>query len=386
MNGTVASTSVDYGAEEAAMRAYRRGGAERATALGNRGPIRFNADGSLHDDILEAYWRCGFYVFEDVLGADELADIKADFQDIWSRLPVARGEKLDARGRPALGSDNDVNCFFWAKPLGDPWGGTDIGSGRHQIEMTEPEAAAAAPGEVVFLLFGSLQFSDACLRVYGHPQLLRVAEQINGPDFTPFNESLFIKPPGLGPSVAWHQDGQTHWESPEWDEGTHGFNFMAQIYGSTAANGLWFVPGTHKLGKLNIHTLVQEGEADRIPGAVPLIANPGDVAISNRQLVHASFANTSPDWRVTVNFGFHRRSSVLNVETRDFRNVKTTYDDALIRRRSRLIGWAINARRQRFPNETPYVYQPFAAAGEEFRWDEKARAAIKDYNAVDLFI
>ena len=48
-------------------------------ALGNRGPIRFNADGSLHDDILEAYWRYGFYVFEGVLKAQELADIEADF-------------------------------------------------------------------------------------------------------------------------------------------------------------------------------------------------------------------------------------------------------------------------------------------------------------------
>ena len=77
---------------------------------------------------------------------------------------------------------------------------------------------------------------------------------------------------------------------------------------------------------------------------------------------------------------------MLNVETRDFSNVTTTYDDALIRRRSRLIGWAIDARRQRFPNETPYVYQPFASAGQKFRWNEKARAAIKDYNAVDLFV
>ena len=386
MEGIAAGTAVDYGAEEAAMRVYRHDGEARAMALGNRGPIRFNADGSLHDDILEAYWRCGFYVFEGVLRAEELADIEADFQDIWSRLPAARGEKLDALGRPALGSGNEVNSIFWAKPLSDPWGGTDIGSGRHQIEMTEPNAGADAPKELVFLLFGTLQFSEACLRVYGHPQLLRVAEQINGKDFTPFNESLFIKPPGLGPSVAWHQDGQTHWQSPEWDEGIHGFNFMAQLYGCTAANGLWYLPGTHKMGKLDIRAYTREGEADRIPGAVPLICSPGDVAISNRQLVHASFANTGPDWRVTVNFGFHRRKSVLNVVTNDFRNARTCYDDALIRRRSRVIGWAIDARRQRFPEETPYRYAPFADAGDTFRWDDEARTAIKDYNAVDLFV
>ena len=61
------ATSVDYGAEEAAMQAYLRDGEERAFALGNRGPIRFDRDGRLAPDILEAYWRCGFYVFEGVL-------------------------------------------------------------------------------------------------------------------------------------------------------------------------------------------------------------------------------------------------------------------------------------------------------------------------------
>lgn len=42
---------VDHGPEQAAMQAYLREGERRAHALGNRGPIRFDADGSLHRDI-----------------------------------------------------------------------------------------------------------------------------------------------------------------------------------------------------------------------------------------------------------------------------------------------------------------------------------------------
>ena len=42
------------------MEAYRKEGEASAMALGNRGPIRYNTDGSLADDIVEAYWRCGF--------------------------------------------------------------------------------------------------------------------------------------------------------------------------------------------------------------------------------------------------------------------------------------------------------------------------------------
>src|SRR5580692_12767827 len=94
--------TVDYGPEEAAMRAYLHEGEQRAFSLGNRGPIRFTADGAVHPDILDAYWRCGFYVFEGVLGADELADIEADLHAIQERLPVEKGAQLDAKGRPAL--------------------------------------------------------------------------------------------------------------------------------------------------------------------------------------------------------------------------------------------------------------------------------------------
>src|SRR6476620_1922906 len=96
MNKPLTTPVVDYGPEEAAMQAYLREGEARAMALGNRGPIRFGADGRIHPEILEAYWRCGFYVFEGVLRPDELADIEADIQDILARLPSERGAPVDA--------------------------------------------------------------------------------------------------------------------------------------------------------------------------------------------------------------------------------------------------------------------------------------------------
>ena len=219
MNKPVGRIVADYGSEEAAMRAYCAAGEKRAMALGNRGPIRFTKAGALHPDIVEAYSRCGFYVFTGVLKADELADIEADFLDIQSRLPVHRGAEVDAEGRPALGLGHKALNLIWAKPLSDPVGGTKAAHGRYPVKMYEPPAPEGAPDEVVYLVLGSLQFSDACLRVYGHPGLLAVAAAINGPDFVPFNEGLWMKAPGLGASVAWHQDGWTHWNSPDLDEG-----------------------------------------------------------------------------------------------------------------------------------------------------------------------
>ncbi len=380
------TTRVDYGSEEAAMQAYLREGEQRAATLGNRGPIRFTPSGELSPDILDAYWRCGFYVFEGVLKPDELADIERDLLDILDRLPVERGATVDAKGRPALAADCEGPNLLWSKPLGDPFGGTELANGRHPVKMFEPQAAAGAPKEVVYLILGSLQFSEAALRVYGHPQLLAVAAAINGPDFTPFNEALFVKEPGRGASVAWHQDGVTHWNSPDWDEGIHGFNFMGQLYGCTAANGVWVVPGSHKRGKIDIRKLVAEAGSERLPDAVPIIARPGDVAITNRQTLHGSFANTSKDWRVTVNMGFHRRSSVLGVSGGGVHNKAAVYDAERIALRARMIGYGIDARRQRFPDEVAYVYRPHAEAGLVYRWDDTARTAIRDYNLLDLSI
>ena len=85
---------------------------------------------------------------------------------------------------------------------------------------------------------------------------------------------------------------------------------MAQVYGSTAVNGVWVLPGTHKIGKIDIKKLISESGSERIDGAVPIVCNPGDVVICNRQLLHGSFPNCGFEKRVTVNFGFHKRSSV----------------------------------------------------------------------------
>jgi hypothetical protein len=386
MNKAFTASTVDYGPEEAAMRAYLREGERRAFDLGNRGAIRFTPEGKVHKDILEAYWRCGFYVFEGVLQTEELAEIEADLFDILDRLPTERGSPIDAKGRPALGADCTAPTLFWSKPLGDPFGGTNLANGRHPVKMFEPEAAADAPKEVVYLILGSLQFSEAALRVYGHPQLLAVAAAINGDDFVPFTEAFFIKEPGRGASVAWHQDGVTHWDSPDWDQGSHGFNFMAQLYGCTAANGVWVVPGSHKNGKADIQAMAAAAGTERLPEAVPIICKPGDVAITNRQAVHGSFANTSPDWRVTVNFGFHRRKSVLGIQGGGLHSAPAVYDAERIRERARVIGYAIDARRHRFPDEAPFAYLPHAAAGEIYRWDSAAKAGIKDYNLLDLSI
>lgn len=374
------------GTGEKMMEKYFDDGHTRAKALNNRGPIRFESDGALGRDISDAYSEYGFYIFESVLASDELVDIKADVEHILNRAPIKKDAENDLSGNRPLGFGCKAPTFFWAPPLSDPFGATDAAGGRHPVKMPEPKAEKGVPDEAIFLILGSLQFSNACLRAYGHPELLKVAEAVNGSDFTPFNEALFIKKPGVGASVAWHQDGLTHWDSEDFDEGTHGFNFMAQLYGSTARNGVWVIPGTHRLGKMDIKEMVNMAGTEYLPDAVPMVCGAGDVVISNRQLVHGSFANTSKKERVTVNFGFHRRKSVLGVKAGGVHNAEAIYDEARILKRSQVISLAINARKQRFPHEESFCYQPLASCADDHRWDENTLTKLKDYNLLDLSI
>ena len=375
-----------YGDEADAMKAYLVNGEKNALALGNRGPIAFNENGDLSSTIKEAYSKNGFYIFESVLNNEEVEDIKEDLENLRQQFPTGPESTLNAKGEPAMNAESKSLTLVWSKPLGDPLGGTELANGRHQIKMFEPEAKEDAPMAVPLILLGSLQFSDACLRTYAHPKLLKVAESINGKDFAPFNEALFIKEPGIGAAVSWHQDGVTHWESESFDEEIHGFNFMAQVYGSTAVNGVWVVPGTHKVGKIDIKKIVAETGSERIDGAVPIVCNPGDVVICNRQLLHGSFPNCGFEPRVTVNFGFHKRSSVIGTQGGGIHSEAQVFDDEIIERRSRSIGYAIEARKQKYPNEEAYKYYPFEQSGKSFVWNDSSREDLKDYNLEDLSI
>jgi hypothetical protein len=381
------SRTLSAAEHERAMSEYGRRAEARAHALGNRGPIRLGADGRLLPEILDSYWTHGFYVFQGVVGPDELSELRADIDAVLSRAPVAPDATVDRLGRPARTDGIIKPPYKWARPLSDPVGGTSANNGRHPAAMLQPAPGADAPAWTVELLDGNLHLSDACLRLYGHPGLLAAAASILGDDFVPYNEVTFVKEPGLGPSVAWHQDGTTHWTAADWDHGAHGFNFMTQLYPSTAANGVWVLPGSHKGGKADIKRMVAACGSDRLPDAVPMLCEAGDTIVTNRQLVHGSFANSSPDRRITLNAGFFPRRRVLGVTAKRLTGAVETYSIERIEARTRILQLAIDARRQRFPHETPYVYRPLAGREDEARWTEQSRATLlKNYNQLDMFI
>ncbi|MFT5449063.1 MAG: hypothetical protein ACI9DC_004251 [Gammaproteobacteria bacterium] len=374
-------------AHAATMSEYMRGGEQRARELGNRGPIRFDDNGEIHPAILDDYWRCGFYVFEGVFGEAEINELRADIDRVLAGAPTGPGASVDRQGRPAIGSEFTRPSFRFGAPLSDSVGGTSKNKGRHPVKMLEPVPAADAPKHVVTRIMGNLQLMDSCLRLYGHHGLLSVAAAVNGKDFVPYNEVTFVKEPRLGVSIAWHRDGTTHWHASDWDQGAHGFNYMAQLYPSTAANGVWVLSGSHKIKKMDIPALVRDSGSERIEGAVPMVCAAGDVVISNRQLVHGSFANTSPDRRITLNMGYFPRRRIENVTVTPLEGDEVTYDAERIAQRTRMIAIGIDAREQRFPDEPRYVYQPLIGKEEDNRWNEHTREnVVKNYGVRDFYI
>ena len=85
-----------YGDNADAVRQYLIEGQKSALALPNRGPLRFNDNGDIHSDILEAYSTYGFYIFENALRDEELSDLRNDLdamrdsflRPVWSPTPT----------------------------------------------------------------------------------------------------------------------------------------------------------------------------------------------------------------------------------------------------------------------------------------------------------
>ncbi|MGB1682546.1 MAG: hypothetical protein ACPHFO_09420, partial [Acidimicrobiales bacterium] len=147
-----------------AMASYASAQAAAVAELGVRGPLRLDAHGRLHPQVVDAYRTHGFYVFEGVIDRHEVAELRAAVEDVIDRAPAAPGAIKDAHGRPAIGREHAVEPFLLTKPLSDPWGGTNLLAGRHPTKMAEPSADPATPDYVVHLIFGMCLLMPAALR------------------------------------------------------------------------------------------------------------------------------------------------------------------------------------------------------------------------------
>jgi len=376
---------------------YKERAVKRALELGNRGPLRYEADGTLAKDIQEAFWRCGFYVFEGAIAQEEVAEAQREFDERLENAPARKGSKVDKNGNPV----KFPQAYDFLVP--------------HDRDAN-PDAKRVP--SLVGNLTMPLLAMESALRLYGHPDMLRINECFNGPDFTPMYCSIFNKEPGIGEATAWHQDGRTHWTEdgrpgrreedgkPPRQPGAqyvedlqcHGNSFHVALSNCTPEQCLWVIPGSHKEiywphwpnkkfttqyrnpdGSPNylVKSAFTSGEIEMIPDAVPMLLKPGDLGVHNRQALHGAFPNTSKERRVTLVCAYYNRRHVMNQLSRfpvpkrqverlkangkivDDQTRKVLMDEAHIVDRSRIIQVAIDARKEKYPDEKQYVFQPF---------------------------
>lgn len=288
-----------------------------ALAMPNRGPLRF-VDGEVDPKIKEHFDRFGFYVLTGVLQKSEFARLRDDVEGILlhataavdelpgivqepgRRMPmiVPQPEPLLRAEGPAWmhhrprsqADDGTMSPSEWQPGMmvsaAAPLATDNDPNGRNPSAMATPKVPSSAEDRRVLRSIMSWgRLSGPAFALLGHPGLLSLVEAVLGEDFTVFggvHSELLIKVAGLAPSVAWHQDGQTHVRGnrgADLHRHPHGFNLFCNLDETTPENSLWVVPHSHTWGHLDIPSLV-EAHGERLPTALPVLTQPGDIAIS----------------------------------------------------------------------------------------------------------
>ncbi len=141
-------------------------------------------------------------------------------------------------------------------------------------------------------------------RLIRHPNLIKAATAVLGPDLMVWSAGLFIKEARSPKIVSWHQD-LTYWGLDDAEETTC---WMALSPATQASGCMKFVPGSHKQQQVphvdtfsddNLLTRGQEVAVDVKPGegiAAELMT--GQASMHHGHLIHASDPNTTDDRRI----------------------------------------------------------------------------------------
>lgn len=140
-------------------------------------------------------------------------------------------------------------------------------------------------------------------------------ERFNGPSEL-LQSFAFTKLPQEVRTKHWHQDG-VYWGLSD----SRVCCLFVPMTATTEDNGcIWFVPGTHKLGRMyhwvatdefGLQNLECEMSAFRDP--VPMILEPGDAVIAHTYTVHGSFHNRTDEPRISLGFHFRHRDTELRL-------------------------------------------------------------------------
>ena len=172
---------------------------------------------------------------------------------------------------------------------------------RGCLEAAEKKNGGPLRGAQMFKTHLIFPWVDALIR---HPKVLDAVESILGPNLFAWNTHWFIKEPGDGRYVAWHQD-LTYWHL----EPDHAITAWIALSPATAASGaMRMVAGTHKQDVVE-HTdtwktgaMLSRGQEIAVEvdeaTAFDVELAPGQMSLHHHKIFHASPANQAEDRRI----------------------------------------------------------------------------------------
>jgi ectoine hydroxylase-related dioxygenase (phytanoyl-CoA dioxygenase family) len=146
--------------------------------------------------------------------------------------------------------------------------------------------------------------SPAARVLMGHPFVLRLVEQLQGPSFIPTWDALVFKNPGAGTGVSWHRDAAIDClDTTDGEDWRHPvFNVDFYLDRADLASCVWAIPGSNRWSAERADAVCRElnGRPSFATGhgAVPLPVEAGDVIVHNIAALHASAPTRGPLRRV----------------------------------------------------------------------------------------
>lgn len=230
-------------------------------------------------DQLEAYYRDGYVVVEDL-------------------LPPAEVDALRER----------VHEYTHG---GRPWGGIKV-----QIEprIERGELTVAHPGDGIRKIDFLVQNDDLFRKLGLHPNIVSILEQILGPDIKMFRNSLLLKPPEVGSVKGMHQD------SPYWPiEPMELCSCWFALDDATPENGtMAVIPGGHKRGPLPHVNVTDDFVVDeRYYDMAETVVTPiraGGGLFFHSLIPHYTAPNRSTKWRRAIALSYMSAHSTYTDE------------------------------------------------------------------------
>lgn len=186
------------------------------------------------------------------------------------------------------------------------FGTEETGQVRARIEELERNWSGGAGGHDLnqfFRVNGQLVI-PLLAELARRPEILDPVEAVLGPDLLVWSVELFIKEPGSGKTVSWHQD-LTYWGMGETDDEVTAWVALSDV--SVAAGCMRFIPGSHRNAIVahsdtfsddNLLSRGQEIAGVDEAAAVFGPLEPGQMSLHHGRCFHASGANRSDDRRI----------------------------------------------------------------------------------------